>query len=87
MCDFFANLFKFMCGNQSEVESEWGEGDGSGKSVKKKKTKKSNSGKGFEDSSSEEESNAANLDDPIMVVIDNAHLMDATSWRLLSEIG
>ena len=91
MCNFFSNLFKFMCGDQSEVESDWGgggEGDGSAKSIKKKKTKKkSNSGKGFADSSSDEESNAANLDDPIMVVIDNAHLMDATSWKLLSEIG
>lgn len=36
---------------------------------------------------SSDESDGSNLTDPIIIVIDNAHLMDATSWKLFGDLS
>lgn len=89
ICDFFTNLMKFIAGDASEVESEWGEGDNSKESNKKKKNNKKKKRGGSSDAkdSSDEDDGGPNCDDPIMICIDNAHLMDATSWKLLGELS
>ena len=90
ICEFFTNLMKFIAGDASDVLSDWGEGDGSKDSSKKKKAvkkKKRGDSSDAKDSSDEDSDGGANCDDPIIVCIDNAHLMDATSWKLLGELS
>ena len=70
ICTFFTNLFKYIVGDASEVESELGYG--SNKSGSSRKSRKNRSSSGKLDSDDSEESGDATMRDPIMIVIDNA---------------